>query len=122
MDNNRTSQADIMYKKRASAAALRRASYAERDIERGVDPGMFDYLLAVHHEEDEEDEDQLDGHRDSEHGENGDSATNRANSEDTNGSGRGQTGNRKGRDRAHKILEAQAKNGVPDDEMWRSLI
>ncbi|KAJ3863469.1 hypothetical protein EV359DRAFT_82359 [Lentinula novae-zelandiae] len=122
MDNNRTSQADVMYKKRASAAALRRASYAERDIERGVDPGMFDYLLAVHHEEDEEDEDQLDGHRDSEHGENGDSATNRANSEDTNGSGRGQTGNRKGRDRAHKILEAQANNGVPDDEMWRSLI
>ncbi|KAJ3849384.1 hypothetical protein EV368DRAFT_85607 [Lentinula lateritia] len=122
MDVNRSSQADVMYKKRASAAALRRASYAERDIERGVDPGMFDYLLAVHHEEDEEDEDQLDGHRDSEHGENGESATNRSESEDANGSGRGTTGNRKGRDRAHKILEAQAKSGVPDDEMWRSLI
>ncbi|KAJ3997773.1 hypothetical protein F5050DRAFT_1568700 [Lentinula boryana] len=92
---NHLSRSSRAGEKRQSSAALRRTSYADRDAERGVDPGMFDYLLEAHQEEDEEDD--------------------MANHGVLNGRS-------KGRDRAQKILEAQAKSGVPDDEMWRSLI
>ncbi|KAJ3752495.1 hypothetical protein EV360DRAFT_55107 [Lentinula raphanica] len=94
--SNDSSRAD---EKRQTSTALRRVSYAEGDVNRGVDPGMFDYVLEVHPEEEEEDDDYQDDR--------------------TNGTS---TTTSKGRARAQKILEAQAKSGVPDDGMWRSLI
>ncbi|KAJ3800373.1 hypothetical protein GGU11DRAFT_773481 [Lentinula aff. detonsa] len=113
---NHLSRSSRVGEKRRSSAALRRTSYADRDAERGVDPGMFDYLLEAHQEEDEEDD--------------MDDMVNQANGEITqsteganvNASHGVLNGRSKGRDRAQKILEAQAKSGVPDDEMWRSLI
>ncbi|KAJ4479132.1 hypothetical protein J3R30DRAFT_3474476 [Lentinula aciculospora] len=119
------SQVETINMKRLSSAALRRASYAERDVERGVDPGMFDYLMEVHQEEDENEEDvsdKLNGGRDLENGGNGKNVANGPRQEPLEGLHEGYRGSSQGRDRAYKILEAQAKSGVPDDEMWRSLI
>ncbi|KAJ3740966.1 hypothetical protein DFH05DRAFT_1404488 [Lentinula detonsa] len=99
---NHLSRSSRAGEKRRSSAALRRTSYADRDAERGVDPGMFDYLLEAHQEEDEEDDMNEGANVNASHGV--------------------LNGRSKGRDRAQKILEAQAKSGVPDDEMWRSLI
>ncbi|KAJ3775709.1 hypothetical protein FB446DRAFT_843033 [Lentinula raphanica] len=111
--SNDSSRAD---EKRQTSTALRRVSYAEGDVNRGVDPGMFDYVLEVHPEEEEEDDDYQDDSGD--RGEDGESNLGGRN-KGTNGTS---TTTSKGRARAQKILEAQAKSGVPDDGMWRSLI
>ncbi|KAJ3966436.1 hypothetical protein EV361DRAFT_935209 [Lentinula raphanica] len=111
--SNDSSRAD---EKRQTSTALRRVSYAEGDVNRGVDPGMFDYVLEVHPEEEEEDDDYQDDSGD--RGEDGESNPGGRN-KGTNGTS---TTTSKGRARAQKILEAQAKSGVPDDGMWRSLI
>ncbi|KAJ7126475.1 hypothetical protein C8R43DRAFT_1240605 [Mycena crocata] len=83
-----------------SSSSVRKAVYAERDLERSIDPGALDFATdndAVIEEEDEEDE-------------NNQGATSSA----PDG---GKV--RSGRNRALKIL--QARNELPDSGMWRSL-
>ncbi|KAF5393035.1 hypothetical protein D9757_001196 [Collybiopsis confluens] len=112
-----------------SSEAIRRAAYAERDVERGIDPGALDYVAGtsggVDHEDngdgsssaDESVPESIDGEKKKKEGVEGhDRGTPRV----SNGGRNGTSG--RGRDRAHKILESQAKSGVPDDGMWRSLI
>lgn len=104
-----------------SSGAMRRAVYAERDVERGIDPGALDYVLGVPREEDEFTA-SLDGSDEGEarHEEKGMEGQ-RANGSTPRGVNGTSTG-RSGRDRAHKILESQAKSEIPDDGMWRSLV
>lgn len=75
---------------------MRKASYAERDRRRSMDPGALDFA--------EEDEDEYDEDDDGAAGPGGQPGT--------------YVGER-GRQRALKILEARSK--IPDSGMWRSL-
>lgn len=95
----------------SSGTKLRRAAYTERDVQRGIDPGVLDFVMEEQPED--EDEDELGEERFAGNGTNGRGGA--VNGVEANGVNRG-------RDRAHKILESQAKSGVPDDGMWRSLI
>lgn len=101
-----------------SSREVRRAAYAERDVERGIDPGALDYvsMLGVPREEDEFDS----GSPDTEGGDRDRRNASTSAAKGVNGAGPG--AGRSGRDRAQRILESQARSGVPDDGMWRSLV
>ncbi|KIK67624.1 hypothetical protein GYMLUDRAFT_36363 [Collybiopsis luxurians FD-317 M1] len=123
LSNNNDTHAVSSRSGRTSSQAIRRAAYAERDVERGIDPGVLDYVAESDREEEEDasvgvgadvtknDEESKGG------GEKHTGGASRA----VNGTA-GTTTTSRGRDRAHRILESQAKSGVPDDGMWRSLI
>jgi len=76
------------------SATLRRASYAERDRSRAIDPGALDFI-AGEGEEAEDDE--------------SDEESTKANLADEG----------RGRQRAFKILQARSK--IPEAGMWMSL-
>lgn len=84
-------------RRRTSSATLRRASYAERDRSRAIDPGALDFITGEGEdaEEDESDEE-----------------PSKATVADVADEGRG-------RRRAFKILEARSK--IPAAGMWMSL-
>ncbi|KAF9062231.1 hypothetical protein BDP27DRAFT_296566 [Rhodocollybia butyracea] len=84
----------------SSGTKLRRAAYTERDVQRGIDPGVLDFVMEEQPED--EDEDELGEERFAENGTNGRGGA--VNGVEANGVNRG-------RDRAHKILESQAKMG-----------
>ncbi|KAJ7437082.1 hypothetical protein B0H11DRAFT_2255647 [Mycena galericulata] len=84
----------------SSSAAIRRTLYAERDLQRAMDPGALDFATGAEPimEEEEDEEETVSG-----------------TAQATGSAPEGQLGQR----RALSIL--QARNGLPDSGMWRSL-
>lgn len=79
-------------RRHTTSAIQRRASYAERDRSRAIDPGALDFIPGEDSEGDESDE-----------------VPSKANVADEE----------RGRQRALKILEARSK--IPEASMWMSL-
>lgn len=77
-----------------SSAMLRRASYAERDRSRAIDPGALDFIAGDGEDAEEDDSDE---------------EPSRANVVEEG----------RGRQRAFKILQARSK--IPEAGMWMSL-
>jgi hypothetical protein len=82
-----------------SAAAMRRASYAERDRQRAMDPGALDFATEEDEEEGESSEDEVDASAGP-------------------GDVEAEMGTRSRR-RALRIL--QKRSEIPEEGMWRSL-
>ncbi|KAJ7098725.1 hypothetical protein B0H15DRAFT_588519 [Mycena belliarum] len=85
-----------------SSSSVRRAVYAERDLQRAMDPGALDFAADDGHVLPEEDEDNDGGHQ---------ASSTTAAVAASEGSGRR---------RASQIL--QARNELPDSGLWRSLV
>ena len=81
-------------RRRTSSATLRRASYAERDRSRSIDPGALDFIIGDGEEAEDDQSDE---------------EPTKANVADEG----------RGRQRAFKILQARSK--VPEAGMWMSL-
>ncbi|EIW76279.1 hypothetical protein CONPUDRAFT_168847 [Coniophora puteana RWD-64-598 SS2] len=87
-----------------SARSARRASYAERDRQRAIDPGALDFAGQGYEDEDDEEDDEDEGGDEAEGGDGGKTG--------------GET-EAPSRQRALKILKARSR--LPAEGMWRSL-